>query len=144
MARIENAFNSFILSFTQNAQNILANLVNYKLKIFYSILFFSLNEPLMLNFSVFPSSVVSPQIAKDDAENLEAKYDAASLNNTYADVLEKNNRWQEAFEHRQKVLDAIVPLEKMKIILNFTRLIFFSSIVNLPALPPNLGKKTWR
>ncbi|MET0753491.1 MAG: serine/threonine-protein kinase [Pyrinomonadaceae bacterium] len=55
---------------------------------------------------------IMEKIAKDDSENLEADYDVASAHNNYADFLEKNNRWQEAFEHRQKVLEAIVPLEK--------------------------------
>ena len=55
---------------------------------------------------------IMEKIAKDDADNLEAKYDVASLHNTYSDFLEKNNRWQEAFEHRNKVLETIVPLEK--------------------------------
>ncbi|HRH46928.1 MAG TPA: tetratricopeptide repeat protein, partial [Pyrinomonadaceae bacterium] len=55
---------------------------------------------------------VMGKISKDDAENMEAKYDVASAHNNYADFLEKNNRWQESFEHRQKILEAIIPLEK--------------------------------
>jgi serine/threonine protein kinase len=55
---------------------------------------------------------VMEKISRGDAENMEAKYDVASAHNNYADFLEKNDRWKEAFEHRQKVLEAILPLEK--------------------------------
>ncbi len=55
---------------------------------------------------------IMEKVAADDAENLEAKYDVASGQDIYADFLEKNNRLQEAFAHRQKALEFIAPLEK--------------------------------
>jgi len=64
--------------------------------------------------SALEGIAIMERIAKDDAENLEAKYDAASLHNTYAKFLEQNNRWREALEQRQKVLETIAPVEKNK------------------------------
>ena len=55
---------------------------------------------------------IMEKVAKEDAENLEAQADVASLHNTFADFLEKNNRFPEAFEHRQKSLNAVALLEK--------------------------------
>lgn len=84
---------------------------------------------------------VMEKIAKDDAENMEAKYDVASAHNNYADFLEKNNRWQEAFEHRQKVLDAIVPLEKNEDNPELYTADFFEFYSKFAHVAAKLGKK---
>jgi eukaryotic-like serine/threonine-protein kinase len=84
---------------------------------------------------------IMEKISKDDAENLEAKYDVASLHNTYADFLEKNNRWQEAFENRQKSLDAIAPLEKNADNPDYYTAEFFSFYSKFALTAAKLGKK---
>ena len=64
------------------------------------------------------------------------------LHNTYADFLEKNNRWQEAFEHRQKSLDAIAPLEiNAETIPITTSAEFFSFYSKFARAAAHLGKK---
>jgi len=84
---------------------------------------------------------IMEKIAKDDAENLEAKYDVASSNNNYADFLEKNNRLREAFELRQKVLEAIAPLEKNEDNPDLYTADFFEFYANFALTSAKLGKK---
>ena len=84
---------------------------------------------------------IMEKIAKDDAENLEAQYDVASAHNNYADFLEKNNRLNEAFEHRQKVLEAIVPLEKNENNPELYAADFFEFYAKFALIAAKLGKK---
>ncbi|MBX7170051.1 MAG: serine/threonine protein kinase [Pyrinomonadaceae bacterium] len=84
---------------------------------------------------------IMEKVSKDDPENLEANYDVASLHNTFSDFLEDNNRLQEAFKHRQKVLEAILPLEKNEDNPDLYTADFFEFYCKFARIAARLGKK---